>query len=67
MMPSPVIPTLVTVPGFVTPFETKRVRTSVIDEMALLAVMTVAMGMVAVANPMVFEDGAQLREGSRYT
>ena len=67
MIPSPVIPTLVTVPGFVTPFVTNNVRTSLTDEMALLVVMTVAMGMAAVAKPVVFEAGAQLREGSRYT
>lgn len=67
MMPSPVIPMLVTVPGLVTPFETKRVRTSVTDEIAVGVVLTVAIGIVAVLNPVVFAAGVQLCAGSRYT
>jgi hypothetical protein len=67
MMPSPVIPTLVTVPGLVTPVETNRVRTSVTKEIAVLVVTTVAIGMFAVEKPVAFDAGAQLFEGSRYT
>jgi hypothetical protein len=60
MMPSPVIPTLVTVPPPVAPLETNGVRTSVIDEIAVLVVTTVAMGMFPAAKPVVFDAGAQL-------
>jgi hypothetical protein len=67
IMPSPVIPTLVTDPGLVTPLETNIVRTSRIEEIAVLLVTTVAIGMLAVVNPVVFDRGAQLCEGSRYT
>ena len=67
MMPSPVIPTLVTVPEPVTPPETNMVRTSVIEEIAVLVVTTVAMGMAALVKPVVFDAGAQLLEGLRYT
>ena len=67
MIPSPAIPTLITVPGEVTPFETNMVRTSVTEEIAVLVVTTLAIGMVAVAKPVVFDAGAQLCEGSRYT
>jgi hypothetical protein len=65
MMPSPVIPTLVTVPGLVTPLETNRVRTSVIEEIAVLVVTTLAIGMLAVVKPVVFDAGAQFCDGSR--
>jgi len=67
MMPSPDIPTLVTVPGVVTPFVINIVRTSVIEEITVLVVTTVAMGMLAVVKPVVFEAGAQLFAGLRYT
>ena len=67
MMPSPVIPTLVTDPEPVPLFETNNVRTSVSAEILLLVVTTVAMGIAAPANPVVFDAGAQLRAGSRYT
>ena len=65
MIPSPAIPTLVTVPGLVTPFETNRVLTSVTKDIALLVVMTVAMGMLAVVKPVVLEVGVQLFAGLR--
>ena len=67
MMPSPVIPTLVTVPELVAPFETNMVRTSVIEEIAELVVMTVAIGIAAAVKPVVFDAGAQLLEVLRYT
>ena len=67
MMPSPVIPTLVTVPGMATPVETKGVRTSVIEEIVVLVVMAVAIGMAAPVKPVVFEAGAQLLDVLRYT
>jgi hypothetical protein len=67
MMPSPVIPTLVTPPEVATPFETNMVRTSVIDEIDVLLVTTVAMGMAPVVKPVVFDAGAQLFVGLRYT
>jgi hypothetical protein len=63
MMPSPVIPTLVTDPA--PPLETKRVRTSLTEEIAVLVVTTVAMGMLAVVKPVVFDAGAQLLAGLR--
>jgi hypothetical protein len=66
-MPSPDIPTLVTVPVLVTPLETNIVRTSVTEEIAVLVVTTVAIGMLAVAKPVVFDAGAQLFAGLRYT
>jgi hypothetical protein len=59
-MPSPVIPTLVTVPKVVGPFETNIVRTSLTEDTAVLVVTTVAMGMPAEVNPVVFDAGAQL-------
>jgi hypothetical protein len=65
MTPSPVIPTLVTDP--VELFETNRVRTSVTEEIAVLVVATVATGMLPAAKPVVFDAGAQLFEGLRYT
>jgi hypothetical protein len=65
MMPSPVIPTLVTVPELVAPFETNMVRTSVIEDIAELVVMTVAIGIAAAVKPVVFDAGAQFCEGSR--
>jgi hypothetical protein len=67
MMPSPAMPTLVTDPEPLGPLETNIVRTSVIDEIAVLAVMTVAIGMVAALKPVVFDAGAQLFEVLRYT
>jgi hypothetical protein len=67
MIPSPVIPTLVTVPDPVTPLETNMVRTSVIEEIAALEVTTVAIGMLAEVNPVVFDAGTQLFAGLRYT
>ncbi len=63
MTPSPAIPTLATVPGLVTPLETNIVRTSVIEEIAVLEVVTVAMGIAALVKPVVFDAGAQLLEG----
>jgi hypothetical protein len=68
-MPSPVIPTLVTdpEPEPVAPLETNMVRTSVIEETAVLVVMTVAIGMVEAVKPVVFDAGAQLFEVLRYT
>jgi hypothetical protein len=65
MIPSPVIPTLVTDP--LAPLETNMVRTSVIEEIAVLVVTTVAIGMVAALKPVVFDAGAQLLEVFRYT
>ena len=65
MMPSPVIPTLVTDP--VVLFETNSVRTSVTEEIAVLVVATVAIGMLPVVKPVVFDAGAQLLAGLRYT
>ena len=62
MMPSPVIPTLVTDP--LPLLETNIVRTSVIEEIAVLVVTTVAIGMVVALKPVVFDAGAQLLEGS---
>ena len=67
IIPSPVIPTLVTLPVLVAPFETNMVRTSVIEEMAVLVVTTVAMGMVPVVKPVVLDAGAQLFAGLRNT
>jgi hypothetical protein len=67
MMPSPVIPTLVTVPELVPPFETNMVRTSAIEEIAELVVITVAIGIAAAVKPVVFDAGAQLLEVLRYT
>ena len=67
MMPSPVIPTLVTVPELDAPFETNRVRTSVTEEIAVAVVTTVAIGMVAEVKPVAFDAGAQLFVLSRYT
>jgi hypothetical protein len=67
MMPSPAIPTLVTVPELTGPFATKRVRTSVTAEIAVLVVTTVAIGMVAEVKPVAFDAGAQLFVVSRYT
>ena len=64
MMPSPVMPTLVTVPGAP---ETNMVRTSVIEEIAALVVTTVAIGMLVDVKPAVFEAGAQLFAVLRYT
>jgi hypothetical protein len=60
MIPSPVIPTL-----FTNPVETNGVRTSVIEEIAVLVAMTVAIGMLATVKPVVFDAGAQLFEGLR--
>jgi hypothetical protein len=65
MMPSPLIPTLVTDP--VAPFEMKILRTSAIEEIAVLLVTTVAMGMVVALKPVVFDAGAQLLAVLRYT
>ena len=67
MMPSPFIPTLVTDPEPFAPFETKILRTSVIEEIAVLLVTTVAMGMVVALKPVVFDAGAQLLAVLRYT
>jgi hypothetical protein len=67
MMPSPAIPTLVTVPELVAPFETNMVRTSVIVEIAVLVVTTVAIGMVVAVKPVVFDAGIQLFDVFRYT
>jgi hypothetical protein len=67
MMPSPVIPTLVTDPEPPVPPEINMVRTSVIEEIAELVVMTVAIGIVAAVKPVVFDTGAQLLEVLRYT
>ena len=67
MMPSPFIPTLVTDPEPITPFETKILRTSVIEEITVLLVTTVAMGMVVALKPVVFDAGAQLLAVLRYT
>jgi hypothetical protein len=67
MMPSPVIPTLVTDPEPDAPFETKILRTSVIEVIAVPLVTTVAIGMVVELKPMVFDAGAQLLEVLRYT
>jgi hypothetical protein len=64
-MPSPFIPTLVTVPF--APFELKILRTSAIEEIAVLLVTTVAMGMVVALKPVVFDAVAQLLAVSRYT
>jgi hypothetical protein len=65
MMPSPLIPTLETDPA--PPLETNIVRTSVIDEIAVLFVTTVAIGIVAAPKPVVFDAGTQLLEVFRYT
>jgi hypothetical protein len=69
MIPSPVIPTLVTdpLPEPLALFETNMVRTSVIEEIAVLVVTTVAIGMVVALKPVVFDAGAQLFEVFRYT
>lgn len=67
MMPSPVIPTVVTDPELVAPPETNMVRTSVIEEIAVLVVTTVAIGMAAAVKPVLFDAGAQFCEGLRYT
>ncbi len=67
MMPSPAIPTLATPPELVAPFETNMVRTSVIEEIVVLVVMTVAIGMLVEVKPVVFDAGAQLFEVLRYT
>jgi hypothetical protein len=47
--------------------DTNMVRTSVIEVIADPPVATVAMGMVAEVNPVVFDAGAQLFVVSRYT
>ncbi len=60
IMPSPPIPTLVTVPELDDEFQTNIVRTSVIAEIAVLVVTTRAIGMVAEVKPVVFDAGAQL-------
>jgi hypothetical protein len=65
MMPSPAIPTLVTEPD--APLETNMVRTSVMDEIAVMVVTAVAIGMLAFVKPVVFDAGAQSFAGSRYT
>ena len=65
IIPSPVIPTLVTVPVTVAPPEVNMVRTSVTEEMTVVVVTTFAIGMVAGVNPVVFEAGAQLCAVSR--
>lgn len=67
IMPSPFIPTLVTVPELPGGTETNMVRTSVIEEIAVLAVTTVAIGILADVKPVVFDDGAQLPAVLRYT
>ena len=67
IIPSPAIPTLVTLPDPVAPFDTNMVRTSVTRVIAVLLVVTVAMGMLAEVKPVVFDAGAQLCAGSRYT
>jgi hypothetical protein len=67
IIPSPLIPTLVTVPGLVAPVETNMVRMSLTAEIAVAVVTTVAMGMAAVVNPVVLDAGTQLLPGSRYT
>jgi hypothetical protein len=67
MIPSPAMPTLVTDPEPPETPETNMVRTSVIEEIAVLVVTTVAMGMVVEVNPVVFEAGTQLFEVLRYT
>ena len=67
IMPSPAIPTLVTVPPLVALLETNGVRTSLMDEIAVLEVTTVAMGMFPAAKPVVFDAGAQLFATFRYT
>jgi hypothetical protein len=65
MIPSPVIPTLVTVPLLAAGLATNMVRTSISEEMAVLPVMTFAMGMVKEGKPVVLNAGAQLLEGLR--
>ena len=47
--------------------DTKGVRTSVTEEIAVLVVTTVAIGMVVAVKPVVFDAGAQLLVVSRYT
>src|SRR5208282_2505207 len=53
--------------AFPLPPETKGVRTSVTEEIAALVVTTVAIGMLEAVKPVVFDAGAQLLAGSRYT
>ena len=65
IIPSPVIPTLVTDPAPVAPLVTNMVRTSVTAEMAVLVVTTLAMGMAPLVKPVVLEAGAQLLDGLR--
>jgi hypothetical protein len=59
-IPSPVIPTLVTVPVPLPGFQTNMVRTSEMEEIAVLVVTTLAIGMVVLVKPVVFDAGAQL-------
>jgi len=66
-MPSPAIPTLVTFPEPVAPLETNMVRTSETDEIEVLVVTAVAIGMLAVLKPEVLDAGAQFWDASRYT
>ena len=65
--PSPVIPTLVTVPLPVCELETNMVRTSVMEVIAVLEVTTIAIGMFEPVKPVVFDPGAQLFAALRNT
>jgi hypothetical protein len=67
IIPSPVIPTLVTEPDTLPAPETNMVRTSVIEEIVVPVVTTVAIGMVVPLKPEVFDAGAQLLDVLRYT
>ena len=66
-IPSPVIPTLLTLPEPVGTFQVNMVRTSVMEDIAVLLVTTRAMGIVVEVKPVVFVAGAQLFAASRYT